>query len=147
MKGCPSERALARAFAGLGSASTEVHLRTCATCVERHARIERDVALLQRTLLEPRPREPSRATVRPRSLVSLAAAAAVAAGVVLALRLLGAPSGVERSAAAPPGDAEVRAAVHEVSSALFLVGEPGSERLVPRRPSSTAIVEAALAGG
>jgi len=142
MKRCPSEPALVKAYAGAASESLQAHVRSCAGCGERLARIVRDVDLVERTLRAPRP---ARAPAHAPRWVWAPAAAAVAAAAVVALAVATGPPARVAPGAAPPSDAEVRAAVRDVSSALFLVGEPGAESL--SRPSSTAIVQAALAGG
>jgi anti-sigma factor RsiW len=168
MSRCPSERALARVFAGAGSAADEAHLARCPACDQRYRRLADDVARIGFVLEQaaaarvtprlqeqvssnamPRRWRRSRVVVRPWSWGL--GAAAVAATAALAVLVSDVPTDRRTSRATAPASSvapsAMRAAVRDVSSALFQLGEDAPTYQVPRPRSPSSYVQAALEGG
>ena len=133
MRRCPTDRALTRVLAELGTADEHAHLATCLPCAARYRRLQNEMREIADVLAAtPEPRQP----MIPASGRWLAAAAlaAVAAGVWLSW---------ETGSLVPPGlprDRQARTAMADITTVLFSVdGEPrrSSFGLEPTAPPET----------
>lgn len=169
MSRCPSERALARLFAGAGRAADEAHLARCPACDQRYRRLADDVARIGvvleqtaavRTTLVPREQGPQSTAPRheraPRSRTTRwawgAGAISAAAAVLVVLTIAAGNRPVDRhvarvAASSVPAPDAMHAAVRDVSTALFQLGAAEPAYQVPRPRSPSSYVQAALEGG